>query len=347
MDVRKICVVHLNQIGDLLFSLPLYKALKERYPGAAIDSVIRPSLEEIIVHSRDIRRVLYRRGGFRNMVGLMAEMRRQRYDLLITLSRSETCLVLAALSGATFKAGFRHFPWDMGLDVKEDIEGPSSWHNHRRLLRRLNIEPTKQDYVGLLTLPDNTGSERPSKEYLSKLGEKYVVVSPGTSARRGIKAWGIKPFGELIVLLKERYGLNPVLVGDGKDWEANDRIVQKVREIAKEGDPRNGLDTVLNLAGKTSLGDVCFLLKRAALFVGVDSGIMHLASALDIPVVGIFGPTDPRFVGPQNARSVVVQKTDLDCVPCDLKGCKERPCLETLDVGEVFDACRQLLDRRG
>jgi heptosyltransferase-2 len=70
---------------------------------------------------------------------------------------------------------------------------------------------------------------------------------------------------------------------------------------------------------------------------------MHLASSFDIPVVGIFGPTDPFFVGPQNAKSVVVRE-EMECVPCCLKGCEERACMTKLDVKKVFNACEQLIN---
>jgi ADP-heptose:LPS heptosyltransferase len=69
---------------------------------------------------------------------------------------------------------------------------------------------------------------------------------------------------------------------------------------------------------------------------------MHLASSLDVPVVGIFGPTDPFYVGPQNRRSIVVRE-EMECAPCYLKGCEERRCMKNLGVKKVLDACEQLL----
>ena len=77
--------------------------------------------------------------------------------------------------------------------------------------------------------------------------------------------------------------------------------------------------------------------------MGIDSGVMHMASCLDIPVVGLFGPTDPFYVGPQNKRSIVVREESMECVPCYLKNCKHRDCMKKMDVSKVFDACKQLL----
>jgi len=338
-DVRKICVLHLNQIGDLIFSLPLLKALRESCPGAEIHSVVRPHLGELLWGSPYVDMAVQRKRGIVNGLRLLSEIRRTRYDLVISLSDSPSCLMMAGLSGAKGRVGFRHFPWDAGLNVREAAEGYHSWHNDLKLLERLNIPVVQMDYVGLLTLRERKDAEGSIESWWSRIGDHYVVLAPGTSVRRGVKAWEEKKFGELIVLLKKTYDFTPVLVGDEKDREGNERVIEEAKQRDRDGE----IDSIVNLAGKTNLAVLCQLLRRASLFVGVDSGIMHLASSLDIPVVGIFGPTDPSQVGPQNKKSVVVQKKEMECVPCDLKGCEERRCLTGLDVKEVFDACKQVL----
>jgi len=338
-DVGKICVLHLNQIGDLVFSLPLLKALREFYPRGEIHSVVRPYLGELLQDSPYIDMAVQRKRGILNDLRLLSEIRRTRYDLVISLSDSPSCLMMAGLSGAKGRVGFRHFPWDAGLNMKEAAEGYHSRRNDLKLLKRLNIPVAQMDYVGLLTLRERKDAEGSMESWWSRIGDHYVVLAPGTSVRRGMKAWEEKKFVELILLLKKTYGFTPVLVGDEKDREGNARVIEEAKQRERDGK----IDSIVNLAGKTSLVALCQLLKRASLFVGVDSGIMHLASSLDIPVVGIFGPTDPSQVGPQNKKSVVVQKKEMECVPCDLKGCKERRCLTGLDVKKVFDSCRQLL----
>ena len=122
MDIRKIGIIHLNQIGDLVFSLPLLKALKENSPTPTIHSVIRPHLKDLLIHSPYVDHVLYRERGIKNRLGLLREIRRNQYDLLITLSRAEECLLLAAFSRARVKAGFKKPPWDLSLHIKEAME---------------------------------------------------------------------------------------------------------------------------------------------------------------------------------------------------------------------------------
>jgi len=329
MRFKKICILHLNQIGDLVFSLPLLKALRENFPDASIHSVVKPYLEELLSGSPYVDRIILREKGLQAQRELLKHIRKNKYDLLISLSTSEECLTLTAFSKARVKAGFSRFPWNVCLDVKDTIEGHNSWYNNLKLLKRLNVNVNKNNYVGLLSLDKN--------ECDLTLPNKFVIISPGASRRRFAKTWGEAKFAELMLSLKNKYDLIPVLVGGKDNLEYNSTIIRKVRE----NDQGKGMD-VINTTG-TGLRELCSMIKDASLFVGIDSGIMHLASSLDIPVVGIFGPTDPFYVGPQNDRSVVVKAEELKCVPCYLKACNHRECMKKLSVDKVLHACEQLL----
>jgi len=293
-----------------------------------------------LVHSPYINRLLYREGGIKHFFILLKEVRKNRYDLFIALSHSVESLLLTTFSGAKVKAGFSNFPWDLGLDIKEKVEGHHGWYDHSRLLNRLNVDAEQKDYVGLLILPTEKDPMRSDGSGISQIQGKYVVVSPGTSARRRVKTWEEEKFGDLILRLNEKYAFAPVLVGGEDTIEVNDKIIG----IVREKDKGQWIKHVPNLAGKIDLKGLCYILKEASLFVGVDSGIMHLASSFDTPVVGIFGPTDPFYVGPQNRRSVVVRE-EMECSPCNLKGCEERTCMKRLEVQKVLEACEQLLKR--
>jgi len=332
MRLKKICIIHLNQIGDLIFSLPLLKALRENHPEASIHSLVKPYLQELLVDSPFVDIVTPRKNGLTAKFKLLKNIRRNNYGLVISLARGEECLMLTALSRAKIKAGFSYFPWDWCLNIKEHIEGHNSWYNNAKLLKHMNITVTKTDYVGLLSVNKN-------KNDLS-LPEKFVMISPGTSKRRHTKAWQKEKFAKLIILLKEKYGLSSVLVGGTDDQAYNGEIIRFLEKKGREKDT-----DILDLTGKIGLASLCSVIKEASLFVGIDSGVMHMASCLDIPVVGLFGPTDPFYVGPQNKKSIVVREESMECVPCYLKNCKHRDCMKKLGVSKVFEACKQLLIR--
>ncbi len=327
----RIGVIHLNQIGDLVFSLPLLKGLKDHYPHAETHSILKPHLKSLLDGSAFVDTIIPRKGGIKETFLLLKSLRQNRYDLLINLARSEEAFVLTCLSSAGKKAGFERFLWDACLDVKEIVKGHNSWYNNARLLAKLGIKPSAETYVGLLPIQPG--------ECSVSVPEPYVVISAGASPRRLIKAWDEEKFAQLIVSLHERYHLRPVLVGAGDTMDSNSLIMKEVH------DHPGGRDIdVRNLTGSLSLRSLAALLTKARLFVGIDSGVMHLASAADIPVVALFGPTDPAYVGPQNRKSVVV-RTDMDCMPCYMKKtCTHVDCMRKLTAGQVMDACIGLME---
>lgn len=331
MNFKKICIIHLNQIGDLCFSLPLLKALRDNFPGATIHSVVKPYLEELLTGLPYVDGIILREGGLQTKVELLRQLRNYKYDLLISLPRSMESLILTAFSKAKLKAGFAHFPWNLCLDIKESVDGHNSWHNNAKLLKRLNINIRKNNYVGLINADKNKNN--------LNLPPKYAIISPGASQRRQAKAWEQDKFAELIILLKENFGLAAVLVGSKENQAYNQTIIKLVMESN-----RNNHTFTIDLTGNTGLRSLSSIIKDASLFVGIDSGIMHLASSIDIPVVGLFGPTDPFYVGPQNDRSIAVRMAEMECVPCYLKPCKHRDCMRKLDVKKVMDACKKVLE---
>ena len=329
MVFNKICILHLNQIGDLIFSLPLLKALRNAFPKAEIHSVVKPYLEELLACSPLTDRIIHRSGGVSETLKLFKSVRKNRYDLVISLSRSYQCLGLAAVSGARVKAGFPSAIWGLWFNFRESIEGHNCWYNNSKLLKQLNIPVKKNDYVGLLKVEDDVSD--------LDLPERFVVISPGASKRRQAKAWEPENYAKLMLQLFDKYKLVSVLVGSKDNEKLNRFILDKI----SENGAHQKVD-VVDLTGRIGLGKLASVLKQARLFVGIDSGVMHMASSLDIPVVGLFGPTDSAYVGPQNNRSVVVKNQTLDCIPCYLKDCDHKNCMAMISVDNVFRACEKL-----
>ena len=328
MVFNRICIFHLNQIGDLIFSLPLLKALRDAFPGAVIHSVVKPYLEELLSCTSYADEIMLRAGGTAAKVKLFRTIRNNQYDLVISLSRSQECLALAALSGARVKTGFPPVFWKVWFDFRESIEGHNCWYNNAKLLKQLGIPVGKDDYVGLLQANEDVSD--------LDLPERFAVISPGASKKRLTKAWDPERFADLILQLYERYNLVSVLVGSKDNESLNRFILEKVKEKAG-----SRIIDVVDLTGKIGLKKLAAVLKQARLFVGIDSGVMHMASSFDIPVIGLFGPTDPKYVGPQNKKSAVVRNESLDCVPCYLKDCDHKNCMTGISVESVVQACEK------
>ncbi|HOS97867.1 MAG TPA: hypothetical protein PLU54_09455, partial [Deltaproteobacteria bacterium] len=137
-----------------MFSLPLLKSLRDRFPEAQIHSLLRPSLTGLLEDSPYVDRIIPRRDALFSRLKLLWSLRRERYDLVISLPRSEEALLLTMMSNAQVKAGFYRWPWDRGLDVKEVLQGHYSWFNFSKLLARLDIPVSQDTYVGLLRVDE-------------------------------------------------------------------------------------------------------------------------------------------------------------------------------------------------
>jgi ADP-heptose:LPS heptosyltransferase len=319
----RIACFHLNQIGDLLFSLPAIFNLRASYPEAHIVSVARPQCRELLTLSGLVddfiprpRRPL---GPGLRITGLL---RRQHIDTAMLFSRSIGMLTLALLSGARIRAGFAHPPVDRLLSVRVPWEPPPSTRNNLRLVEAIGCPVTKTDYVGLIKTSDAERNE--AARLLRSVGapeEGFAVIGPGTSTGREIKAWTDEGFAETADRLAEEHGLRSVVVGAS----GGGRIAVLSKNAA-------------DLTGRTSLPVLAALLEKARLFVGVDSGVMHLAAAMRVQVVALFGPTDPRVTGPEGEGHVVVH-ADLPCRPCLAKSCNAgRRCMLDISPRSVLDA---------
>jgi ADP-heptose:LPS heptosyltransferase len=153
-----------------------------------------------------------------------------------------------------------------------------------------------------------------------------VILHPGVSAFGAFKAWRIEGYAALARSLKAKQGARVAVAwGGGAELEAAKQVV-KLAEGAAE------------LAPETrSILDLAALLKRAALFVGADSGPLHLAAALGTRVVGLYGPKDPRTYGPYWENARVVRK-GVKCSPCTLRRCARPECMTLLTANEVQEA---------
>lgn len=327
-DPRRIACFHLNQIGDLLFSLPALYALRKRFPRAHIASIVRPGCRDLALMSGLVDEAVVRpSGSIAGSVRLGRALRRDPFDLMVLFSTSHAAWIVAQLSGSRVKAGFAHGVPAFGLHLRVPWLPPPSTENDLRLVEAIGCPVAKRDYVGLI---------RPGKQELTEAdrllssvgaGDRVAVLSPGASKGREIKRWPDECCARVADSLKERFGLTPIIVGISGDADGIMRI------------SRHALD----LTGRTSLPVLAGVLARSSLFVGTDSGVMHLACAVGVPVAAIFGPTDHRVTGPQGDRHRIV-RLDLPCAPCMSGECRiGRPCMEGISADQVIVSVESLV----
>lgn len=291
----------MNQLGDMIFSLPLIYNLRKAYQKAEIISIGTSSeiLKTIAQLSALIDEVLIRPKGiniFRKL-HFITKCKEKKFDISIHISQSLDATLLAYICNIPQRIGFKSAMMSQLYTTRVNFEKPPSTFNNLKLIEVLDIPVIKKDYVGLLSVELD-------RNFFKKIGisenDFIVAISPATSKRRKYKMWYSDRFAEVIKYLIDNYKAKCFLLGSMQDYITCFEILAKVSD-----------NNVVNLSGKTSLLDVTKIIKRANIFIGVDSGLLHVASALDVPVIGLYGKTLPQYIGPQNEKKVIIKKDNM------------------------------------
>jgi lipopolysaccharide heptosyltransferase II len=328
---QRIACFHLNQLGDLLFSLPALYNLRRAFPEAHIASVVRPNLRSLLEMSRLVDEVVERPyGTIWTDIRVSKNLREKKFDIGVLFSTSPAVFLISVLAGIPFRIGFAYSPGRFLLSRTAPFVPPPSTRNNLELVKVMGCSVEKTDYVGLIK--PTVESHLEAKRLLASAGldesRHYAVLGPGTSGGREVKRWSDEGFAQVAARLAAEYSLRSIVVGASSG--------SRIPQINSD---------VVDLTGRTSVGTLAAILERASLFVGVDSGVMHLAAAVGTPVVALFGPTDPTVTGPQGEGHQVVYM-DLPCRPCLKKECKiGRMCMEDITADKVVTAASYILNR--
>jgi len=336
--MKKILVVNVNWIGDVIFSTPIFRALKVQYPQAAISCLCVPRVKEILESCPFVDEIIvYDEKGkhkyFLGKIKIILALWKRKFDIAFLLHRSWTRAFLIFCAGIPSRVGYD--TKNRGKFLTSRIELPGQ--NIHRSDFYLNVietfgVPVGDRYTELAVSPQEKKetdqilwNENISPE------DKMVVVHIG--GNWDLKRWPQDNFAKLIRRIEEELHFKIVIPGTLKDARVADEI--------KESTGMEG--TVL--AGKTNLKQLIALMKRADLVVSSDSGPLHIASSVGTNVIGLFGPTRPEITGPRGrGKSILLQK-EIHCnqEPCYQLDCKDNICMKAVGVDEVFEKVKEIL----
>jgi heptosyltransferase-3 len=342
-DVKKILVVKLRQLGDVLLTGAVFGALKERLPGAKVDAYVytesfpmlegHPGVDGLVGYDRGWKK-LGLVGRLRKEWELWRSLRGEGYDLVINLTEGDRGALAARAARARIRVGFEpKGRWQKGIYTHVVKHCPGLRHTVERnldALRRIGIFPGIEARELFLGVP-----EEARKRVREWVEGPFVVVHP--TSRWRFKCWPVEKMRKLTEELIRRG--KRVVFTSGPD-EVERKMVDEI--VA-------GLD-VVNLSGKISLKELAAVIEMSELLVCVDSVPFHMASALKKRVVAIFGPTSDVTWGPWRNPEARVVAQNFSCRPCYQDGCggsKMSDCLATLPVGLVLKAIDGLEVKRG
>ena len=330
-NIRKILIIRNDGIGDLLNSTPAIALLRQNYPDAEVTVLAQPLNAPILVGNPDVDRVLifdpkneHRR--LRARLQFYHNLRHEKYDLVVAMRTASWCNLIATLSGAKYRLGryqkrFKSFlthPWRRQYKKGEVHEVDRNFD-----LVRLICDGDEHRQL-VLNLLDNeiTGSQHLLAGWGIAPHDFLVGIHPGGSSFD--KRWPEGNYANVADALAHQYGAK-ILILRGPDEVELERNLQKAVQSQS-----------IAYAPK-SIRELAALIKRCDFFVCNDSGPMHIAAALDVRTVAIFGPTDHVAWKPLSTEATIVRR-DMPCWPCSAHKCKIGwECTKKLSVDTVWD----------
>ena len=336
-------------IGDVVLSLPALKSLRIIYPDSRITAIVKPPTEQLLSGHPALDSILKfpsnKGDGFVSQFNYALGLRKYRFDLGIIFPNSFHSAFMLMLSGAKLRIGYRTdlrrvlLTHSIPVTRKEKISAHRVNYFHK-ILSPLNPGLVSDSYDPLW----KTRIDKDFKDILLIMGidKKDHIITIHPAASKSERTWHAERFGVLCQKLLKQYSVKIILLGTSKEKP----LLEQIREFC----PQENLSIVPEL----NLGEITQLLKMSRLFIGNDSGMLHLASLAGTPVVGIYGPGNPGTSGPfvdTSKREIVT--VNYACSPCRqnfFKECKPSPnhkpyCIEDISVNDVLEAVHRIIKR--
>ncbi len=349
---KSILIVKPSSLGDVVHTVPVVHALKRAYPSCFIGWIVQKSFQGILQSDPAIDEIIpisipstsdphAPRGAFIRATSatltalrtLRKRFKDRRYDLVLDLHASFRSGLLSLTNPGGLRIGFRDAK-ELNTLFQRRLVGDNPDNRHA-----VDKNAAFAEYLGCSTKPEDyriVVDPKACEMVRGVLEESGVaegarLVYANPAARWETKYWTVEAWAELADLLIERAAAAVVLSGGPDDASYIRMIGERMKQRP------------IIAAGRLSLPEAVALIEASDVYVGVDSGPMHIAAFAGTPVVALFGPTDPTKVGPYGKGHVVIRCTELDCLACRKRSCSDRVCLEGIGAQAVFDATVDLM----
>lgn len=331
--MNKILLRGPNWVGDAVLAIPAMKAVRERFPEAEITLLVRPSVAGVFTSAPFVDRVWSepKPSGAGGWFRLIREIRRQRFDMALLFPNSFESAAAVFLGAARKRIGYAADGRRLLLtNALKANAGDHQVDYYMRIAVEAAAAPMPRPSIAI----EATAAERAqARKVLASAGiapaRRFLVLSPG-AAYGSAKRWGSDRFAEAARVLAAEFELDVAIVGSEMERSIAEEIRARLPKRA----------AVLN--GKTSLETLIGVLAESSLVLTNDSGPMHIAAALGVPTVAIFGATDDTVTGPCSPAARVV-KEPVDCSPCMLRECPiDHRCMTRVSAEAVCRAAREV-----
>lgn len=338
LNNSNILIIKLSSLGDIILSTAAIRAIKEKFPvGYKISFLVSEESRDLLLGCPYIDELIVcdlknKDKGFNGLLKLGKELRKRNFDMVIDLQNNRNSHLLSWLTLALNRYGYdnRKLGFLLNHRIKDDKLPLAPVVHQFKILDMLGIGlkdsslelwPGVEDYAYI--------DEFLKSQWVSD-SEKIVGINISASQRWLTKIW---PAQYLLKLCDDlfRRGIRVVFTGTEKDLPQATALINAVKSAKP-----------INACGKTSVNQLACLIKKCAVYISGDSAPLHIAAAMNTPLIALFGPTDPNRHMPPAKKYVVIKK-DLNCSPCYKPKCKTKKCMEFIRPEEVLAAIDKLM----
>jgi len=328
-----------NWVGDAVMAMPAVDNARAMTGADHIAVAARSSTAPLFNNHPDIDRVVTiddKSSRLRGPQKAATLLKDDNYDVGVVLPPSFSSALIFKLAGVKGRIGFAGDKRSVLLTraVKPPADPLHRAHQYLYLFEKLTRRKAAFHNPKLYLSHEDIqqGAEILDSNGLS-YDDPYIAIAPRAVAES--RRWGYDNYGKLAARLAEAHNCRVLLIGAGDDAEAGDKAAQ------------HNPAAIINLCGKTGLMAAAAIISFARLFVGNDSGLAHLAGAVDCPLVVLSGPDNPQETSPLCRKKKLIIKDDLECINCVKNECPKKGegfmlCMKLISVDEVFDAAQNL-----
>ena len=318
-EIRKILIFKWSALGDIILAVPSFRAIRRHFPQAEIHLLIKKEYKELLDSFPYIDNFIdFKKSNWRDLI---PELRREKFGLSIDFQNTWRSHLLSFLGGVKRRVGYGRKGGKILLNVAvsemKEIKNPvehQAW-----LLSKIGVNLNNFRLECKLPPQPPFQFKRP-----------YISILPGAGNGWQSKCWSELCFARLADSIINKVKHSVVFLGEKREKSKIERIKKAMREGGQD------------LSGETNLIQLAGVIKGSSLFITHDTGPMHLAQALGVPTVALFGPTDPRRHSLPSANLFIINKK-ISCQPCYRRQCSAHQCMQLIRVEEVLKMITQIL----
>jgi len=319
---------------------PAVRAIRKRFPNTHISLLAKPWVGPVFENSEHIDRLLTyddkgRHKGMSGKFRLARDLKKYHFDAAILLQNAFEAALITFVADIPLRIGYntdvRRLLLTHAVSCTNEIKKKHQTDYYLNIIRGIGMDEDNRELYLILNQRDRFRAEKILLEQHLSVDDKIVGINPGATYGPA-KQWPYDRYTRLAARIQALTGGRVIIFGGPDDRSLGENISQGMQHRP------------IDLSGKTSLGEAMALIERCDLFITNDSGLMHVAAALDVPLVAVFGSTNSITTGPLSHHSKIVQ-IPLECSPCLRPECPKGhlDCMDQISVEMVFKVVKEML----